>query len=317
VLDHVIESITPASRAHAEAARDRIAGVGAPALERLAGQLAAAQHGPPRGDRRVIVVCAGDHGAGDPGISLGEMHPTAMAARAIADGSAAVCRLARVAGASIVLVDAGTREPDALPAAAIRLGGTPSRDLLRGPALGVDDVRALLEAGVALAVSLVEDGVDVLALGALGVGSELTCAALHAAATGASSPSHDAGETAARHRGHALASASPLELLAGVGGPETCVLAGAILAAASMNVPVILDGPTTAAAALAASRFAPDVTGYLIAAHARPGELLDALGLSPLIEVGLGHGEGAGAAMVLPWIDQVLALGYNRSGDGA
>ena len=60
-----------------------------------------------------------------------------------------------------------------------------------------------------------------------------------------------------------------------------------------------------------AAAFAPQVTGYLVAAHrgsfTHPA-ILDHLGLTPAFEVGLGHGEGTGAAMVLPLLDQVAAL---------
>src|SRR3954454_13318155 len=100
VLDHVVSSIGPASEASAEGARARVASAGAPMLERLAMRIAGAQHTPaPRGGNRRIVVIAGDHGCGDPGIAMGADHPTVIAARAIADGSAALCQLAR-AGSS-------------------------------------------------------------------------------------------------------------------------------------------------------------------------------------------------------------------------
>jgi NaMN:DMB phosphoribosyltransferase len=36
------------------------------------------------------------------------------------------------------------------------------------------------------------------------------------------------------------------------------------------------------------------------------------LGLVPIFDVGLGHGEGTGAAMVLPLVDQVAALARAR-----
>jgi NaMN:DMB phosphoribosyltransferase len=32
------------------------------------------------------------------------------------------------------------------------------------------------------------------------------------------------------------------------------------------------------------------------------------LGVEPIFEVGLGHGEGTGAAMLLPLVDQVAAI---------
>ncbi len=65
-------------------------------LERLAATLAGAQHTPkPRTAKRLVVVVAGDHGCGDPGIAMGADHPTVIAARAIADGSAALCQVTR------------------------------------------------------------------------------------------------------------------------------------------------------------------------------------------------------------------------------
>jgi nicotinate-nucleotide--dimethylbenzimidazole phosphoribosyltransferase len=313
VLRHVIASITPASRAHGEAARHHVTGANAPLLERLAITLGGAQHtARPSAARRMIVVCAGDHGVGDPGVALGAAHPTAVAAHAIAGGSAALAHIARASRAPIVLVDAGAREPAEMPSCAVQLGRGPSRDLLAGPAMTVVDAALALEAGIALTIALAEDGLDVLALGALGVGADVAAAALLGAALGA--PPTGLGDPvaeAAGAQGAALAGAGALELLAAFGGPETGVLAGVLLAAAATHVPVILDGHATGAAALVAAALAPAVTGYLVAAH--PGALPHArilayLGLQPIYEVGLGHGEGTGAAMLLPLIDQVTAL---------
>lgn len=313
VLSHVIGSIGPASRANAEAVRMRMASANAPVLERLAASLAAAQHTPrPRADRRLVVVLAGDHGAGDPGIAMGADHPTVLAARAIADGSAALCQVTRAAHTSIVLVDAGSREPAHMPGIAIQLGRGPSHDLMREPAMTIVDASLGLDAGIALSISLSEQTPDVLAVGAIGVGSEVASAAILAGITGRapSNLSDDVAE-AAGHRGLALHGAGALELLATFGGSDTAVLAGLILGAASVNVPVILDSYATGSAALIACAFAPAVSGYLIAAHrgsfTHPA-IIEHLGLSPAFEVGLGHGEGTGAAMVLPLLDQVAAL---------
>jgi nicotinate-nucleotide--dimethylbenzimidazole phosphoribosyltransferase len=330
VLQHVIAAISPASQANAEAVRARVATANAPMLEGLAARLAGAQHTPrPRASKRLVVVAIADHGVGDPGIEMGANHPTVIAARAIADGSAALCQVARSsrgddmlasvdfrdvsrAFTTIVLVDAGSREPSHMPEIAIQLGRGPSHDLMREPAMTIVDAALGLDAGIALSVSLSEQAPDVLALGALGLGSEVASAAILAAITGRapSSLSDDVAE-AAGHRGLALVGAGALEILATFGVSDTAVLAGLILGAASMNVPVILDSYATGAAALVAAAFAPDVTGYLIAAHrgsfTHPA-ILEHLQLTPAFEVGLGHGEGTGAAMVLPMLDQVAAL---------
>src|SRR5262245_3623192 len=313
VLRHVIDSITPASAAHAEGARRLGARANPPLLQRPAGALRAAPPpARPPGRRRTIVVCAGDPGAGDPGVSLGAAHPTVVAARAIADGSAALAQVARTSRATIVLVDAGARESAEMPPSAVVLGHAPTRDLLAEPAMTVLDAALALEAGIALAVSLADDGLDVLAVGALGVGADVASAALLGAALGAAPTGlGDPVAEAAGAKGAAAAGSGGLALLAAFGGPETGVLAGLMLAAASTNVPVILDGYATGSAALVAVALAPNAAGYLVAAHAGTfthARILAHLGLHPVFDVGLGHGEGTGAAMVLPLIDQVTAL---------
>lgn len=313
VLRHVLESISPASAAHAEGARLNVAGAGTPVLERLAMVVGGAQHSArPRAGRRTIVVVAGDHGVGDPGIVLGAAHPTVVAAHAIADGTAALAQVARASKTPVLLVDAGAKETASMPATAVHLGRGASADLFRGPAMTIVDAALGLEAGIALAISLADPGLDVLAIGALGVGADVASMALLGAALGAAPTGFaDPVAEAAGARGAELAGASGLDLLASFGGPETAVLAGLIVTAASMNVPVVLDGYATGAAALIAARLAPEVTGYLVAAHGGTfthARILAHLGLSPVFEVGLGHGEGTGAAMVLPLLDQVAAL---------
>jgi nicotinate-nucleotide--dimethylbenzimidazole phosphoribosyltransferase len=344
VLDHVIASIGEASQASGEAARVRVEAANADMLSRLAYALGAAQHSSrPRGAQRKIVVAIGDHGVGDPGIAMGAEHPSVLAAGAIADGSAALCQVARSSGTPILLIDAGAREPSHLPDIAVPLGRGATHDLMHEPAMTIVDAALALEAGIALAMSLAEPpaqpttsppsspiargtaaglsspalgapgpALDVLALGAIGVGAEVASSALLGAITKRPVLGlRDDIAEAASIRGASAGRLGALELLATFGGAETAVLAGLILGCASINIPVILDSYATGAAALIAAQLAPAVRGYLVAAHrgsfTHPA-ILDHLDLKPIFEVGLGHGEGTGAAMVLPLVDQVVAL---------
>jgi nicotinate-nucleotide--dimethylbenzimidazole phosphoribosyltransferase len=299
VLDHVIASIGEASQASAAAARAKVAAAGSPMLDRLAARLGAAQHtAAPRAGRRAICVVAADHAAGDPGIELAADHPTVVAARAIADGSAALAQLARGSRTPIVVIDAGVREPAHMPSIAVRL------EALVQPV-------AQLEAGIALVISLAEgDQLDLLGLGALGLGSELASAAIVGAITRvAATDLGDREAEAVAARAAALPMPDALALL--VDRPDIGVLAGMILGAASMNVAVELDGHVTGAAALVAAQLAPAARGYLVAAHRGSFTMplaLAHLGLEPIFEVGLGHGEGSGGAMLVPLVDQVASL---------
>jgi nicotinate-nucleotide--dimethylbenzimidazole phosphoribosyltransferase len=334
VLDHVCAAISPPSAAQALGARLRLGlpatsapGADDPAadpasLAALAVRLAAARHAPsPRTARAHLVVVLGDHGSADPGVDLGDAHPAVIAARAIDAGTAAVATAARAAGAPVMIVDAGLATRAPLPAAVIRLSaGRGAADVTREPAMTVVEALLALQSGVALATSLADErdagaGLDVLALGHVAPGAEVASAALVAHLTGAPlaevAPPADHADVAAA-LAHVTAATGPLEALAALGGPDLALLTGLILAAASMNVPVVLEDHGTSAAALVAARLAPAVPGYLIAAHGgtRPAHrrALAALGLAPLFALGVGSGEGAGAALALGLVDGAARL---------
>ena len=101
-------------------------------------------------------------------------------------------------------------------------------------------------------------------------------------------------------------------MLAGLGGLELAALVGAIHAAHERGVPVLLDGMATGAAALVGVRIRPSCREWLFAGHrsAEPihGLVLSELGLEPLLALRLRLGEGSGAAMALPLIEQAGRL---------
>ncbi|HUH01273.1 MAG TPA: nicotinate-nucleotide--dimethylbenzimidazole phosphoribosyltransferase, partial [Kofleriaceae bacterium] len=115
VLDQILETITPASGAQAEAARQRIGARTGPreslgALEGLAERLAGARHAPrPAVARKVIAVCAADHGVADPGIDLGMHSSSIVALDLVSSGGAAVNAAARSVGARVMPIDCGVR----------------------------------------------------------------------------------------------------------------------------------------------------------------------------------------------------------------
>jgi len=97
-----------------------------------------------------------------------------------------------------------------------------------------------------------------------------------------------------------------VEILSRVGGLEIAAMAGAIVAAASRRVPVLVDGFISTCAALVADRIAPGVREYLIASHrsqeAGHVAVLDALGLQPLLDLGMRLGEASGGALAIPLV---------------
>ncbi len=288
-------------------------------LEDIAAQVAAIR-GSLRPDalRAAIVVAAADHGIAAEGVSAYPQEVTRQMVANFAGGGAAVCVLARAAGAELVVVDAGIAEPfDHHDVRSLRVGpGT--ANAVEGPAMTRDQAVASILAGAALASELADAGITAVGVGEMGIGNTTSAAALAAALLGgdpvelcgpgtgldAKGVARKAAVVARMLERNAPDPSDPLGVLAAVGGFEIGVLVGVALGAATRRSVVVLDGFITGAAALVALRLAPSLGGFLVASHrsAEPGHrlVLEALGLAPLLELDLRLGEGSGAALALP-----------------
>jgi len=113
----------------------------------------------------------------------------------------------------------------------------------------------------------------------------------------------------ARHRPDR---ADPIGALAAIGGLEHAALAGFMLGAAALRVPVVLDGVIAGAAALVATALAADSTTAMIAGHRSPepgaARALAHLRLRPLIELDLRLGEGSGAGLSLGLVQSAVRI---------
>jgi nicotinate-nucleotide--dimethylbenzimidazole phosphoribosyltransferase len=288
-------------------------------LEELGCRLAAIRGFVPRSLEAAIVVAAADHGVARESVSAYPQEVTAQMVANFAAGGAAVNVLARQAGARLILVDAGLAVPfEHAAVRPVRLGpGTAS--LAAGPAMTAEQARRGLEAGRELADEL--RAVDVVALGDMGIGNTTSASALTAALLGVEpalvcgrgTGLDDAGvarKVAVVQR--ALEANRGADPLAALGGFELVFLAGLALGCAANRTAVLLDGFITSAAALAAARIDAAVLDVLIASHRSPEPghtlVLEALGLSPLLDLELRLGEGSGAALALPLLRAAVAI---------
>ena len=328
VMELASEALPPDERAVSEGRRRQRALSKPPGslgrLEELGSRLAgmAGECPPPVPESPAVVVCAGDHGVLDRGVSPWPQEVTAAMVRNFCDGGAAVNAIAKTVGARISVLDVGVagdleRHPS-LRGAKVRPG---TADLSRGPAMDREEAARAVLAGAGVAEELVESGgVDLLVTGDMGIGNTTPAAALISAFTG-----RPPGETTGHGTGiddetydlkvrvvgealerHAPDPDDPLGVLAAVGGLEHAAIVGVILMGAACGVPVVLDGVVSNAAALAARDLAPHSIGYVIAGHlsAEPGArvALDSLGLRPLLDLDMRLGEGTGGLLAVPLV---------------
>ncbi|HEY3785653.1 MAG TPA: nicotinate-nucleotide--dimethylbenzimidazole phosphoribosyltransferase [Steroidobacteraceae bacterium] len=319
-------------------------------LEDLACWLAARLRSPmPVMPRSEIFVFAADHGVAARGVSAFPQSVTAQMLGNFASGGAAINVLASLEDCRIEVVDVGVAGQGALPPGIrnerVRDG---TADLTIEAAMSEQELERAMEVGERCARESVERGARLLIAGDMGIANTTAAACLICALTGAQPEivvgrgtglddpglarktevvatalarvMAAVGTTAAdfvrlAERGEAAPLAWPL--LAQVGGLEIAAMAGFYIEAARAGVIALLDGYISTAAALVAASLEPATLGWMLASHrsAEPGHLvaLEALGLEPLIDLGMRLGEGSGAALTLPIVRAALALHRNMA----
>jgi nicotinate-nucleotide--dimethylbenzimidazole phosphoribosyltransferase len=332
LLDEVRAAIHPLDGDAVAAARQRQSQLTKPAgslgvLEDVSVQLSglAGSCPPPLPEPAAVAIFAGDHGVHAQGVTPWPQEVTGQMVANFLAGGAVVNAFAAQAGAEVVVVDVGVatdigQVPGLLPRKVARGTG----DFTVGTAMSRELAVTAIGVGIEVARDLVAAGNRCLLTGDMGIANTTASAALICAFTG-----RDAAEVTGRGTGvdnetlarkvdvvrrglalHQPDAADPIRMLAAFGGFEHAALAGFIIGAAALRVPVILDGVIAGSAALAASAIAPGAASCLIAGHrsAEPGHTvaLDHLGLRPLVDLDLRLGEGTGALLALPIVQSAV-----------
>ncbi|CAI8039920.1 Nicotinate-nucleotide--dimethylbenzimidazole phosphoribosyltransferase [Geodia barretti] len=313
LVDQTIAAIGPLDAAAVAAAEARQGVLTKPPgslgrLESLSIQLAGILGQPiPQITGKAVIVVAGDHGVAAEGVSAFPAEVTPQMVFNFVAGGAAINALARHAGAN--------------PGLTIAKVGYGAANIARGPAMSREDAVRCLEIGINAANEQADAGANLIAGGDMGIGNTTPSAAITAAVTGADVASVTGRGTGVDDAGleakiatirRALEVNQPdgsdgMDVLTKVGGFEIGVLAGVMLGAAARNCAVVVDGFISGAAALIAWRLCPDIAQRYIAAHrsVEPGHNvgLQAMGLSPLLDMEMRLGEGTGAALAMPIVE--------------
>lgn len=261
----------------------------------------------PRIDRGRAAIFAGNHGVVAHGVSAFPAAVTAQMVGNFAAGGAAINQLAKAAGLELVVVPLDLDRPTA--------------DFTAEAAMSEAECLAALNAGAAV----VEPGLYLLVVGEMGIGNTTAAAALAAISFGGEATLWVGPGTGVDTAGiarkvdvverglalHGNRASTAFERLRRVGGREIAAIAGAVLRARELRVPVLLDGFITCAAIAPLAADSPGITDHCLAGHcsAEPGHerLLGHLGLEPLLRLNMRLGEGSGAAVAANLLRSALA----------
>jgi len=251
-------------------------------------------------------VFAGNHGVAARGVSAYPAEVTAQMVKNFVDGGAAVNQLCRAVDADLRVYEMALEESTA--------------DFTQEPAMSEEECAMALAYGM----MAVEPGIDLLAVGEMGIGNTTSAAALAAALYGGGAaqwvgPGTGVAGSALERKievveqgvaRHKSAAKDGFDLLRRLGGRELAAMVGAIMAARMAHVPVLLDGYACSAAAACLAAIDTHALDHCLVAHcsAEPGHrlLLDKLGKKPLIDFGMRLGEASGATLVIALVKAAL-----------
>lgn len=263
---------------------------------------------PPRADRILTLVFAGNHGVVAQGVAA---YPQAVTAQMVANFQSGGAAINQICAANGIELNVVPLELD-----------LPTADFTQQPAMDVQAFDSALTAGW----NAVPDGIDLLCIGEMGIGNTTVAAALCVALFGGEA-THWVGpgtgvdaagiarKADAVSRGlsrHQNALTSPLEILRHVGGRELVAMFSAIIAARSKKIPVLVDGYVASASAAIAFAIDHKSLDHCQIAHcsAEPAHrtLIQKLGKVPILDLGMRLGEASGAALVAQIVRTAVRL---------
>lgn len=258
-------------------------------------------------DRARVAVFAGNHGITAHGVSAFPASVTAQMVANFQAGGAAINALSQAAGLELIVTALDLDRPTA--------------DFTVAPAMDEEECLAALSAGAAA----VDPALDLLVVGEMGIGNSTAAAALCTRSFGGTArdwvgpgtgvdADGIARKIAVVERGvacHAEAPHTPFETLRRLGGREIVAMAGAVLQARMLRIPMVMDGFISCAALAPLAKAFPAITDHCIAGHVslEPGHarLLERLNLVPLLSLNMRLGEASGAAVAVSIIRAALA----------
>ncbi len=297
-------------------------------LEAVAIQLSAMQgRVKPSINTSFITVFAADHGVAEMGVSAFPQEVTAEMVRNFSRGGAAISVLANSLGATLEVVNVGTVHPvEPLNGVLDRRISSGTNNFVSQPAMDKDELERALELGAEAVERAISQEADIYIGGEMGIANTTSASAVAAALLGKSGASVAGAGTGldsdgVSRKGEVIEQAldlhknnlgNPMDILQHLGGFEIAALAGAYIKASQSGVPILVDGFITSVAALAAVRINSGVRGWLIFSHRSAehghGKVLDAMDANPLLDLGMRLGEGSGAAVAVPILQQACQL---------
>jgi len=302
-------------------------------LELVAAQIALLQDSlTPKLEKSKVIVFGADHGIADEGVSAFPSEVTAQMMANFSQGGAAVSVLAAANAVDVEVVDVGVKcDLKHLPGIVHNKVANGTCNFSKKPAMDIAQRDVAIEAGRQSVTRARKQHYDSIGFGEMGIANTSSASAIIALlldlpAQRVTGLGTGVDDTALTHKSEVIQSAidlhrahclDPMSILQHVGGFEIASMVGAMLEAGQYQLPIIVDGFISSAAALVAVCHDPAVRRCMLFSHqsAESGhaQILASLEAYPLLKLDMRLGEGSATVLAVPLLRAACAMLTNMS----
>lgn len=278
----------------------------------------------PKLTQPALLVCAGDHGITEEGVSPFPQEVTHQMVLNFLSGGAAINVFCRQNNIQLLIADTGVNhdfEPsEQLLNRKVRKG---TRNFAKEPAMTLPECQSALANGAEIIANLHSKGSNVIGFGEMGIGNTtaataLLCKLAHILPEEASGAGTGLNSEGIAHKAAVIKKAlnlhqqitAPTEILATFGGYEIATICGGMLKAAELGMIILVDGFIATSALVAAVAINAQVKEFCLYTHQSNEQghrlMLKHLQANPILDMGLRLGEGTGAALAYPLIQSAV-----------
>lgn len=282
-------------------------------------------------DKRVIAIFSSDNGIWDEGVASAPQSVTASQTLNFVKGITAIPVISKANNCDLKVYDVGIKANINHRNIINRVIRRCTSNMLKEDAMSIDEAKKGIEIGIECVKDIKNSGYQILGIGEMGIANTSTSSCVVAALTACNVEEivgRGGGLTDSQlnHKKEILAKVmknrkpdrnNPMDVLHKVGGFDIAAMVGACIGAKKYNIPIVIDGFISMAAALIAYKIDNETKEYMFASHNSTEKgynlALDEIGLKPMLNLNMRLGEGSGCPIAINIINTALQVVNNMA----
>lgn len=282
-------------------------------------------------DKKVVIIMSSDNGVVEEGVASAPQSVTLSQTINFTKGLTGVAVLAKANNTDLMVVDVGVNCDFECPGVINRKVRKSTSNMAKGSAMTYEECIKAVLVGIDCVKDAKDKEYDIVGVGEMGIGNTSTSSAVLCALTDCKVEDvvgRGAGITDAAYAKKISVvkkaleinnpdKNNPLDVISKVGGFDIAAMTGVFIGAAYYKIPVVIDGLISVVAALCAYRLNNKCRDYMFTSHISKEigfkTAMSELGLSSILDLNMGLGEGSGCPLAFSIMDSACAVMNNMA----